>query len=196
VTARTGPAGGEALAVDIRRIRERLDPDRLNNPQVRAELQELYQHVTTGLDQCRGRHRLSASGATKTPPADVSAPVVPRSVRSVSQAGLKPNPLTARTAAELVGSMREYREWSGETSLRKLAAQARQKVSSSTMCTALNSDNLPTLKVVVAIIEECGGSLDDQQAFAMAWRRIKEDAWSADGAPALWLVPRTADAGN
>jgi hypothetical protein len=193
VSAAGEPERGEPrLAVDIRRIRQRLDPGALSNPQVSTELQELYKQVMAELDQRRGRHRLSPGSPAA--PVVVAAPVVPRPVRDARGFDLKPNPLAASTSAELVVSLRRYREWSGDTPFRKMAAQARQKVSSSRMCTALRNDSLPTLKVVLAIVEGCGGSPDDQRAFATAWRRIKRDAWPAADAPALRAVPQAAEA--
>jgi rubredoxin len=104
---------------------------------------------------------------------------------------LKPDPLAARTAAELVVALRVYRIWAGEPSFRDMASQARQAVAFSTMCTALKSDELPPLKVVVAIVAGCNGSTEDQQRFATAWRLIKGLDIPGDR-PTLRVVPPTA----
>ena len=86
---------------------------------------------------------------------------------------LRPDPLTATNAVELIAVLNRYRQWAGEPSFRAMAAQARQRVAHSTMFTALHGDQLPKLKVVLAIVAGCGGGEDDQRAFASAWRRIK-----------------------
>jgi hypothetical protein len=78
-----------------------------------------------------------------------------------------------------------------------MAAQARQAVAHSTMYAVLNSDNeLPKLKVVIAIIAGCGGGDEEQRAWATAWRRIalgKLDASAAVEAPTLRVVPQSAE---
>jgi len=38
---------------------------------------------------------------------------------------------------------------------------------------ALNSDQLPRLKVVIAAIAGCGGSEQDKQLYAAAWRELE-----------------------
>jgi hypothetical protein len=156
---RRAPAADVAeLAADISRIRRRLmRPGYLSHPRISGELDELDRLVSAGLDQRRGRHRL--------PPA--TAPV-----RDADGYDLKPDPLTAQAAPELVSMLRKYREWAGSTPFRTMAARTRWEVAHSTMCVALRSDTLPALKVVMAIVAGCGGGDDDQQAFATAWRRI------------------------
>ncbi len=85
---------------------------------------------------------------------------------------LRPDPLTARTSAELVACLRSYRAWSGQPSLRKIATQAGHAASHAAIRAVLNSDSMPGLPKVVAIVAGCGGSREDQQSFATAWRRI------------------------
>jgi len=85
---------------------------------------------------------------------------------------LKPNPLTAKTPAELVTALREYRTWAGTPPLRDMAAIARPKVAHTTMWSALNGSGLPKFQVVMAIVQGCGGSQEDLRAFATAYRRI------------------------
>jgi hypothetical protein len=196
-----GPAGAETqraharLAADIRRVRHRLDRDALDDPRIKTALLDLDRHVMAELDECRGRHRLAAGGTTRAAPA-----VVPSPVRDAGGFGhLKPDPLTATTGAELVARLREYREWAGDTSFRTMAAQGRQKVSSSTMCTALSRDVLPTQKVVGAVVAGCGGGDDDQRAFVTAWRLIKSgrlDACPPDEVSALRMVRQAAEASS
>ncbi len=85
---------------------------------------------------------------------------------------LKPNPLTAKTPGELVTALREYRTWAGTPPLRTMAVTAREKVAHTTMWSALNGSELPAFRVVIAIVEGCGGSQEDLRSFATAHRRI------------------------
>lgn len=104
---------------------------------------------------------------------------------------LRPDPLAARTPAELVAALRRYREWAGTPSFRQMAAMARQMVAHSTLCSALGSDQLPRLDVVVAVIAGCGGGEEEQRRYMTAWRRItlgQVDTESA-AAPALRALP-------
>jgi hypothetical protein len=162
--AKTESPKQAVLAAEIRRIRHQLaEPDTISNPWVNNELLELYKLVWAGQEQRAGRHRLRSQTRD-----------VYETVQDAPGFGdLKPNPLTARTSGELVARLREYREWSGEPPFRKMAERACQKIAHSTMFVALNNDELPRLKVTIAIIEGCGGGEDDQRAFATAWRRIK-----------------------
>jgi len=43
------------------------------------------------------------------------------------------------------------------------------------MCVALNSEQLPPLNVVLAIVTGCGGSSADQERFAAAWHYLSEN---------------------
>jgi hypothetical protein len=85
---------------------------------------------------------------------------------------LRPDPLTAKTPPELVDVLRRYRIWAGEPSFREMAA-AVQGVAASTLCSALGRDALPSFDVVIAVVIGCGGSDEDLQRFATAWRRIR-----------------------
>jgi hypothetical protein len=176
------------LAGEISKIRHQLaSPDMLNNPAINNELQELYKQVWTAQEQRAGRHRLQTQVRT-----------VPQPIMDAAGYNLKPDPLTAETSAELVARLREYREWSGEPPFRKMAAQARQKVAHSTIFTALNSNDLPRLEVVMAIIAGCGGGIDDQRAFVTAWRRIKSGKLDAPPAatPAAPLATSALSGGS
>lgn len=169
------------LAAEIRRIRQQLTShDMLNNPRVSTELNELYKQVIAELDQHQGRHRLSAGAATAPAITQATAPrrrpgprAIGEPVPDASGLNLKPDPLTASTGAELVGVLRRYRQWAGDPSLRDMAAQSGQQVAHSTMYVALKRTSLPKLRVVLAIVAGCGGSQDDQRAFASAWRQVK-----------------------
>jgi hypothetical protein len=93
-------------------------------------------------------------------------------VRDAEGYDLKPNPLTAGTPGELVAALREYRAWAGSPPFRRMAAAARDQVAYTTIWSALKGDELPKLRVVMAIIQGCGGSQEDLRAFATAHRRI------------------------
>ena len=54
-----------------------------------------------------------------------------------------------------------------------MAQDAGNTVAPSTMCTALNGKILPRLEVVLAIVTGCGGTEEDRQRFATAWRTIR-----------------------
>ena len=159
--AATGSA--ERLVAEIRWLRHQLAcSDALRNPSVYAELNELYTQVWSVQEQRAGKHRLAAQAG------HVRAPV-----RDAAGFDLRPDPLTAATNAELVARLRQYRQWAGDPPFRAIAAQAGQIVAHSTIYVALNSDELPSLKVVLAVVAGCGGSEEDQRAFATAWRRLK-----------------------
>jgi hypothetical protein len=110
---------------------------------------------------------------------------------------LRPDPLAAHTPAEFVEMLRRYRIWAGEPSYRDMASQCRQAVAASTLCTALGRNDLPRLRVVLAIIAGCGGTEEDQQQFATAWRRIRlpPEAPAVAARPPLRMVPPSSRTG-
>lgn len=121
----------------------------------------------------------------------------PEPIRDADGYSTKPDPLAARTAAELVAALREYREWAGRPSFRRMAARSRQKVAHSTICTALRRDDeLPKFNVVLAIVAGCGGGDRDLRAFATAHRRINLGKLDTPVAaiPPLRVVPRSTKA--
>jgi hypothetical protein len=98
-------------------------------------------------------------------------------IRAVSDADgydLRPDPLNARTPAEFTAALRQFRIWAGEPSLQKMSSRTSDPhVATSTLCSALRGDILPTYSVVTAVITACGGSEDDQRRFATAWRKLR-----------------------
>ena len=70
-------------------------------------------------------------------------------------------------------ALRRYRIWAGEMSYREMAHQCGGTIGASTLCTALGSDELPTLGVVLAVVTACGGSEQHQKHFATAWRKLR-----------------------
>lgn len=170
-----GKAGPTRLAAQIRRIRQQLSsPEAIRHPPVFAELLEMYKQVIAMLDERRGRHRQSADPDSPQPRDDIGRrPAAHEPVPDAKGLNLKPNPLDARAPAELVAALRQYRAWAGDISLRDMETGANHAVAYNTISKALNGNKLPKLKTVIAIIVGCGGSEEDQQAFASAWRQIR-----------------------
>jgi hypothetical protein len=86
---------------------------------------------------------------------------------------LKPDPLTARTAADFVERMKDYRIWAGEPSYRELARRSGKAFGASSLCEALNSTRLPAEKLVRAFIWACSHSEHDIQVWVTAWRHLR-----------------------
>jgi hypothetical protein len=70
----------------------------------------------------------------------------------------------------------------------------RGNIGASTLNTALRSDELPALPVVLAVISACGGSDEDQSRFATAWRelRLAQEDGTQQAAPPRALRPVSA----
>jgi transcriptional regulator with XRE-family HTH domain len=85
---------------------------------------------------------------------------------------LKSDPFSAATPADFTAALRKYRRWAGSPAFSDMAAHAKHRVAANAMHAAINGKALPKLDVVKAIITGCGGSEDDLQAFATAWRHI------------------------
>jgi hypothetical protein len=85
----------------------------------------------------------------------------------------RPDPGNAATPAELIVALRQFRLWAGNPSFRTMAARCDQRAAASTMCTLLRAATIPArLEMVDAIVTGCGGSEEDRQRFATAWRRL------------------------
>lgn len=85
----------------------------------------------------------------------------------------RPNPAGARTPAELVAVLRDFRVWAGEPSYREMSDRNRGKPAASTICTALRSGELPKFDMVAAVVTGCGGGKEDLERFASAWRAVR-----------------------
>jgi hypothetical protein len=176
------PDSEDAMAaIVIAGLRSRLRrPGVLKNPAVQRELRKLEEEVTAGIEQdCQkhGRHRWQTST------------IAPRQVADASGIDLKPDPLTARTPAEYITRLREYKAWSGDPSWRKMASRAGQAVVHSTMHAAMNGTTLPRFEVVKAIITGCGGGEEDLRAFATAWRRLDSARTTRQAGPEFLAAP-------
>ena len=111
------------------------------------------------------------SQETQPPGAGRDSGGIPLAVTDAEGFDLRPDPLQARTPAELVRTLRDYRIWAGEPSYRELAR--RSTVAASTFCTTLRGDELPSLHFTLALVDACSGSEEDRRRFATAWRVIR-----------------------
>lgn len=167
-------------------------PGMFEHPLVRGELRKLEELLAAFEQAGRspGRHRAQngrMSGRSEG-----------KRASDIARPDRKPDPAAARTAADYVAVLRQYRAWSGDVPWRMIAAQAKQKRVHSTIYNAMRRDDLPTLDVVKAIIIGCGGGEDDLRAFTSAWQRIHSATASIPGdglglqpapIPALTLQP-------
>jgi hypothetical protein len=87
---------------------------------------------------------------------------------------LKPDPLLARTPEEFNAALQEYHSWAGAPSFGAMSDRCGGSPVKSTFRSALlKSGTLPKLPMVTAIVTGCGGSEEDKQVFASAWRAVK-----------------------
>jgi hypothetical protein len=139
------------------------------------------------------------AAARPTPPARAARPrPKPRrpraAVSDIPGQNLRPDPAAAQDPAGLIEALRLFRIWSGNPSYRNMAARSGQRTGVSTMWKALRAKELPArLEVIEAIVEGCGGSEEDRQRFATAWRRLTMVTGaghvSPPGTPRLRAVP-------
>jgi DNA-binding SARP family transcriptional activator/transcriptional regulator with XRE-family HTH domain len=112
-----------------------------------------------------GRHPARADGPASPGPG--------QAIPDSPGAGLCPDPAAAQTTADLLAALSRFRIWAGEPSFQDMQRLSEPTTAASTMCTALGSGKLPSLRVVRAIITGCGGTPEQVQAFAATWRRIR-----------------------
>lgn len=86
---------------------------------------------------------------------------------------MRPDPLKARTPAELIKALAEFRQWAGGPSFQAIAEGCGQLVSASTLHRTLTGTALPSQKIVTALIIGCGGNEEDRQLFTTALRMIE-----------------------
>jgi hypothetical protein len=99
---------------------------------------------------------------------DTASPVVP----DVPGMNLCPDPSNAQTVADYMETLRMYRVWAGKPSYRVMEHQCGRRFAASTIHSALNGHDLPSLDMIQAIITACGGTDEHRQAFATALRRL------------------------
>jgi hypothetical protein len=89
---------------------------------------------------------------------------------------LQPDPLLATTVPDFLQIMRHFHVWSGEESFRELSRIAHGAFGASTISETLslaNTTRLPSLRVVTAFVQACGGSDHDLIRWTTAWRVIR-----------------------
>ncbi|MBO2454252.1 hypothetical protein J4573_44695 [Actinomadura barringtoniae] len=84
----------------------------------------------------------------------------------------KPDPATAKNRAELLALLPAFRTWKGRRSYRNMEKAIDKRYVHSTLSEVPKRTNLPSLDLVLAYIEGCGGDDDDLIAWEEAWRRI------------------------
>jgi hypothetical protein len=85
---------------------------------------------------------------------------------------LHPDPGAADTVAGFLECLRNYRVWAGKPSFRVMERHCDRRFAASTICTALRSEAMPGLDMVLTIITACGGPEQHQREFASGWRRL------------------------
>jgi hypothetical protein len=150
-------AGIDAHAVDaaFAILRDCITEARVCSDQARRDL------AVVRYERYQARHRRSDPD-----------PAVRAVVPDPPGVSLCPDPAAVQTPAQFMDAMRMYRVWAGKPSYRVMERQCGRSFAASTICTALQSNHLPSLNMVRAIIIACGGSEKDQIAFAAAWRRL------------------------
>lgn len=82
----------------------------------------------------------------------------------------KPDPLDADSPEEFVDTMRRYRAWAGNPSLRAMARRCNQRFSHSTFANFLKASTLPEFDMVDAFVTALGGTEEDKSRWISAWR--------------------------
>ncbi|WP_055483541.1 helix-turn-helix domain-containing protein [Sphaerimonospora mesophila] len=97
----------------------------------------------------------------------------PQHTKTIPTRELKPDPLTASTPEELVDQMRRYRIWAGDPSYRELVRRSGGTLSLTRLHRTFTQSILPRSEVLQAFIRACGGSGDDVERWATAWRQLR-----------------------
>lgn len=129
-----------------------------------AELEQAFRQVDSG----------DPVTSAASPPAPAAEPPSRCRPPAADAKGfsLKPDPLRVTSAAELVEALNKWRIWAGDVSFRTMARES-GRASASAICTALGRTSLPGLQVVLAVVEGCGGTEQDRESWATAWRLLR-----------------------
>jgi hypothetical protein len=116
--------------------------------------------------------RHSATPSTETPPTTQTPPSpelsrTPPAIPDLRGYDRRPDPLEATTQHEFVATMRAYRVWAGEPSLRQMEERCGKKISYSTFRNMLNAETVPKLPSLKIFVEVLGGTAKDVQR----WRQ-------------------------
>jgi hypothetical protein len=118
------------------------------------------------------------SAAAKTEPStaeeDAAAEPLPTPAAIPDLRGYeqRPDPLLAKTPAKFVDAMRAYNAWAGKLSYREMERRCEKQISHSTFRNMLTTDVLPKLASLGIFVRVLGGSPEDVQTWATAWRQI------------------------
>jgi hypothetical protein len=105
--------------------------------------------------------------------AQADPPFTPPAIPDLRGHDQRPNPLRAETPARFVAAMRAYHAWAGNPSLREMERRCAKQISYSTFRTMLHSESIPAkLSSVEIFVRVLGGTAEDLQRWATAWRRI------------------------
>jgi hypothetical protein len=157
----------EALAADHEQLRRQNGTLAADHEQLRREYMVLRDHTETMAGALQKQHALQKQKPTRR------APQGPLKVLPDLGEDLRPDPRSAGTPAELMGCLRRFRTWAGNPSYRDMAGRSGHRSSASAMHAVLSSDDLPgRLAAIDAVVEGCGGTDEDRQRFATAWRRL------------------------
>lgn len=100
-------------------------------------------------------------------------PTAPNAIPDPEDASLRPNPYDASTPADFMTRLRQFKIWSGNPGYRQIAAGSGRRYTASALHAALKRDAIPRKQELVdAIVQGCGGTKEDRQAWATAWRRL------------------------
>jgi hypothetical protein len=175
----------------------------------RMELSRRKRGKEAGIGAAPGGHRTEGDRpetAEKAPPqnaepdgaAQAAPPFTPPAIPDLRGHDQRPNPLHAETPAKFVATMRAYHAWAGNPSLREMERRCTKQISYSTFRTMLHSDSIPAkLSSVVAFVRVLGGTTEDLQRWATAWRRIAMNDSAGltpgDGSRSRMPAPEVAD---
>jgi len=125
----------------------------------KARARLLHEEAAKAVEEARARRECLALGSP---------------AQDVPGRDLRPDPSGARTPAEFIEALRQFRTWAGNPSFRDMARACDGRPAASTMCKVLTRWELPVrFDVIDAIITACGGEAEDRERFATAWRQLK-----------------------
>jgi hypothetical protein len=109
----------------------------------------------------------------KAPAEEAEPPFTPPAIPDLRGHDQRPDPLLADTPGGFVAAMRAYHAWAGNPSLREMERRCAKQISYSTFRTMLNAESIPAkLTSVQTFVRVLGGTTEDLQRWATAWRRI------------------------
>ena len=114
---------------------------------------------------------MPGTGTTEEVP-EKEPPYTPPAIPDLRGHEQRPDPLLIKTPAKFVAAMRAYHAWAGNPSYREMERRCAKQISFSTFRNLLNRNVLPKLSSLEVFVKVLGGSPEDLQAWATAWRQI------------------------